>query len=220
MSKINVADLITDKPLIANFFDYEAYVRGDLELGLLENRRGDRLISIPDTLINALYQGLSKETGQAARLVMINCGKWWGKSFYNRFQQSLQDFYGIPLSEMDMLTFVRSLKEYWITHGWGQLEFDPEYRDRGLIVIKTYNSAYSRSLPGEQRPSCFLEVGILTSFFSRLVGRELVAVQTTCESLGADCNHFIIGIPERLGKVEQWVLDGMSHDAIMQKLVL
>jgi predicted hydrocarbon binding protein len=220
MSKINVADLISDRPVLANFFDYEAYLRGDLELGLLENRRGDRIVAIPETLIKALYQGLSKETGQAARLVMINCGKWWGKSFYNRFQQSLQEFYGIPLSEMDMLTFVRSLKEYWITHGWGKLEFDPEYRDRGLIIIRTYNSPYSRPLPGEPRPSCFLETGILSAFFSRLAGRELMAVQTTCESLGADCNRFILGIPERLKPVEDWVLSGMTHDAIVQKLAL
>ncbi|MFN3927481.1 MAG: V4R domain-containing protein [Pseudanabaenaceae cyanobacterium] len=220
MGKINVAELIKDRPLIANFFEYDAYVRGDLELGLLENRRGDRLIAIPDTLINALYEGLSKETGQAARLVMINCGKWWGKSFYNRFQQSLQDFYGITLQEMDMLTFVECLKEYWRTHGWGILEFDPEYRDRGLIVIRTYHSAFSRSLPGEQRPSCFLETGILTSFFSKLVGRDLLAVQTTCESLGADCNRFIIGIPERLAKVDDMVLQGMSHDGIVQSLCL
>jgi hypothetical protein len=41
-----------------------------------------------------------------------------------------------------------------------------------------------------------------------LVGRELVAVQTTCESLGADCNHFILGIPERLKPVDDWVLEG------------
>jgi len=96
MSKLNVLDLISDKPLIANFLDSEAYVRGDLELGLSENRRGDRLISIPDTMINALYQGLSKETGQAARLVMINCGKWWGKSFYYRFQQAYRTSMAFP----------------------------------------------------------------------------------------------------------------------------
>jgi hypothetical protein len=58
---------------------------------------------------------------------------------------------------MDMLTFVQCFKEFWRTHGWGKLEFDPQYRDRGLIIIKTSNSAFSRSLPGEQRPSCFLE---------------------------------------------------------------
>jgi predicted hydrocarbon binding protein len=80
-----VAELVASKPLVANFFEYEAYVRGDLEMGLLENRRGDRLIAIPETLIKALYEGLRKETGQAARLVLVNCGKWWGKVFINGF---------------------------------------------------------------------------------------------------------------------------------------
>ena len=41
---ISVADLIKENRVPSNFFDYNAYVKGDLEIGLLENRRGDRLI--------------------------------------------------------------------------------------------------------------------------------------------------------------------------------
>jgi len=60
---ISVADLIKENRVPSNFFDYNSYVKGDLEIGLLENRRGDRLIAVPDTLISSLYVGLAKETG-------------------------------------------------------------------------------------------------------------------------------------------------------------
>ena len=77
---INIADLLKQPRIPGNYFASDAYVRGDLELGLLENRRGDRLIALPQTLIQAIYIGLEQETGQASRLVLFNCGRWWGKT--------------------------------------------------------------------------------------------------------------------------------------------
>jgi uncharacterized protein len=216
---ISVADLLKDNRVPGNYFDYGTYVRGDLELGLLESRRGDRLIALPDTLISALYAGLAKETGQAARLVLFNCGKWWGKNFYTRFSESIAEYYDQSLAEMEMITFLQCLKECWKTHGWGKFEFDAEHQAKGILVITTQNSPYSRQVPGEFRPSCFLEAGILTSFFSRLSGRELLAAQTTCESKGEDCNRFIIGLPDRLAVVEKLVLEGLTHEAIVLELV-
>ncbi|MBD2177750.1 4-vinyl reductase [Pseudanabaena sp. FACHB-1998] len=216
---ISVADLVKENRIPANFFDYTAYIKGDLEIGLLENRRGDRLLAIPDTLISSLYTGLTKETGQASRLVLFNCGKWWGKNFYTRFTESLEEYYSQSLSEMDMITFIQSLKECWKTHGWGRLEFDPQYQAQGFISIKTYNSPYIHKIAGNNQPTGYLESGILTSFFTRLTGRELLAAQISCESLGASCNTYVIGLPERLQIVESFLNEGLSSDVIMQRLL-
>ena len=87
---ISVADLLSTSPNApGSFYAANSYVRSDLELGLLENRSGSRLLAIPDTLIKALYAGLEQETGLAARLVLANCGRWWGKNFYQRFSEDL-----------------------------------------------------------------------------------------------------------------------------------
>ncbi len=216
---ISVADLIKENRVPSNFFDYNNYVKGDLEIGLLENRRGDRLIAVPDTLISSLYAGLAKETGQASRLVLFNCGKWWGRNFYTRFTESLEEYYSQSLAEMDMITFIQSLKECWLTHGWGKFEFDPEYQAQGFIFVKTYNSPYVRAIAGNTLPTGYLEAGILTSFFTRLTGRELLAVQTTCESLGANHNTYIIGLPERLQIVDSFLAEGLTHETILQRIL-
>jgi uncharacterized protein len=216
---ISVADLIKENRVPSNFFDYNAYVKGDLEIGLLENRRGDRLIAIPDTLISSLYAGLAKETGQASRLVLFNCGKWWGKNFYTRFTESLEEYYSQSLAEMDMITFIQSLKECWLTHGWGKFEFDPEYQAQGFVFVKTYNSPYVRAIAGNTLPTGYLEAGILTSFFTRLTGRELLAVQTTCESLGANCNTYIIGLSARLQIVDSFLAEGLTHETILERIL-
>jgi uncharacterized protein len=216
---ISVADLIKDNQISGNYFGYEIYVRGDLESGLLENRRGERLIALPKTLITALYAGLEKETGQAAGLVLFNCGKWWGKNFYTRFNAEISEYYNIPLAEMDMSIFLNSLKQCWVTHGWGKLEFDPTYQAQGFIVIKTSQSAYSQQLSRQVRPSCYLEAGILTAFFSGLTGRDLAAVQISCESMGADLNRFVLGLGDRLTVVNSLIQQGLDHEAIMECLI-
>ncbi|MBD1910070.1 MULTISPECIES: V4R domain-containing protein [unclassified Leptolyngbya] len=214
---ISVADLLVNNRIPGNYFATDAYVRSDLEMGLLENRQGDRLLALPETLIQAIYSGLDRETGQASRLVLFNCGRWWGKNLYSRFCEELTDYYGTPLSDMPMVEFIQALQQCWITHGWGKIELDESHQHRGLLVVKITNSPYARLAPKQNQPMCPLEAGILASFFSQLAGRELHCVQTTCESMGADCNRFIVGLPKRLEPAETMVTN-LEHDAIIQQL--
>ncbi|WAL58651.1 V4R domain-containing protein [Thermocoleostomius sinensis] len=213
----SVADLLTNDRLPGNYFAVDAYVRGDLEMGLLENRQGDRLIALSETFIQAIYSGLDKETGQAARLVLFNCGRWWGKSFYTRFCEQLSEYYEMAIAEMPMLEFLQALQQCWITHGWGKVDLDQTYQHRGFLVINSWNSPFAKHAPQWDYPACYLEAGVLASFFSQLTGRDLHCVQTTCESLGADCNRFILGLPQRLERVETMVPNS-DHDAILRQL--
>lgn len=214
---ISVADILINNRVPGNFFAPETYVRGDLEAGLLENRQGERLLALPETLIQAIYSGLNKEIGQATSLVLFNCGKWWGKSFYTRFCEQVTSYYSVPLANMPMVEFLQALQQCWIAHGWGRIELDQTYKQRGFLIVKGYNSAFARLAPKQQQPVCHLEAGVLSSFFSQLTGKDLHCVQTTCESMGTDCNRFLLGLPQRLESVETMVTT-LDHDAIMQQL--
>lgn len=214
---ISVADLLTNNRVPGNYFATDAYVRGDLEMGLLENRQGDRLLALPETFIQGIYAGLEQETGQASRLVLFNCGRWWGKSFYTRFSEQIGDYYNVPLSEMPMVEFIQALQQCWITHGWGKIDLDQSHQQQGFLVVKIWNSPFAKLAPQKDNPVCHLEAGVLASFFSQLSGRELHCVQTTCESLGADCNRFVLGLPKRLEPAETMVTN-LDHESIMQQL--
>ncbi|MEY2976510.1 MAG: V4R domain-containing protein [Prochlorotrichaceae cyanobacterium] len=215
---ISVADLLIDGRIPGNYFATDAYVHSDLELGLLENRRGDRLLAIPDTLIRAIYAGLDKETGQAARLVLFNCGQWWGKNFYARFGEELTDYYGSPLADMSMSDFLQSLRQCWLTHGWGTFDIDQSYQHRGFLIAIVKNSPFASHAPNLSRPVCFLEAGVFSSFFSQLAGRDVLCIQISCESQGADTNRFVIGLPDRLQEVSAMVDAKLDWQAIMSKL--
>ncbi|HIK14150.1 MAG TPA: 4-vinyl reductase [Leptolyngbyaceae cyanobacterium M33_DOE_097] len=215
---ISVADLLTNNRVPGNYFAADTYIRGDLELGILENRRGERLIAIPETMIQGIYSGLEKETGQASLLVLFNCGKWWGKNFYTRFREELTDYYGTALADLPMVDFLQCLQQCWLTYGWGKLELDHSLHNRGFLLIKTWNSPFAALAPQNKVPYCFLEAGVLASFFSQLTGRDLHCVQTTCESMGAEYNQFLIGVAPRMKKAEELVAQQLDHDRIVEAL--
>jgi hypothetical protein len=216
---ITVADLLKDERLPGNYFAFDAYISGDYESGLLENRRGDRLLALPETLIQAIYAGLEKETGQASGVVLANCGRWWGKNFYARFVEEVSDYYSKPLNEMEMVEFLQCLKQCWKTHGWGIFDLDLSHYQQGFLVVKIWNSPFAEQAPimGD-RPACFFETGILSAFFSQLTGRELHCLQTTCESLASDCNRFILGLTQRLKPAEAWIEEAQEHETILNRL--
>lgn len=214
---ISIADLLADNHIPGNYFASDTYVQSDLELGLLENRRGERLLALPETLIQGIYAGLDKETGQASRMVLFNCGRWWGKNFYARFCEELTEYYRQAIANMPMVEFMQCLQQCWVTHGWGRIELDQRYQKSGFLVVKIWNSPFAQQAPQGKQPTCFLEAGVLSSFFSQLTGRELHCIQTTCESMGADCNRFILGLAKRLEAAETMVTN-LDHDAIMQQL--
>ncbi len=215
---ISVADLLKNDRVPGNYFAPATYVRGDLELGILENRRGDRLLALPETLIRSIYTGLEKETGQATRLVLFNCGRWWGKNFYSRFCEEVSEYYDTPVSEMEMVLFLQCLRECWVAHGLGKLDLDQSFQHRGFLVVTISHSPFVAQVKDSQRPACFLEAGVLSSFFTQLSGRELHCVQTSCESLGASTNHFILGLETRLAAVEELLEEGLDHDSILARL--
>lgn len=215
---IAVADLLKDQRLPGNYFAPDAYIQGDYESGLIENRHGDRLLAIPETLIQGIYAGIKNETGPSAGIVLSNCGRWWGKNFYTRFVEEVSNYYNKALSQMEMVEFLQCLKQLWKTYGWGIFDLDLSYYQQGFLVVKIWNSPFAQEVPQGNQPVCFIEAGILSAFFSQLTGQELHCVQTTCESLGADSNHFVLGLSQRLKPVASWLEEGQDHETIMDRL--
>lgn len=206
--------------VLANYYTPSAYLQSDLESGLLESRRGDRLLALPEALLRGIYSGLEYETGQAARLVLRNCGRMWGKEFFRRFALELSDYYQKPLAELEMGLFLQNLRQAWKTHGWGLIEIDWTYKDQGVLVVSIRNSPFAALTPAHfTRPMGFLEAGLLGTWFSQLTGQDLLCVQTTSEALGAKSNLFVLSTATRLKEGEAWVDSGLSHDQVLEKLL-
>lgn len=215
---ISITDLIESRPLKGNYFTPSAYVQGDFELGLLETRQGARLIALPEVFLEGVFAALKEDVGQATGVVLLNCGRWWGKNLYRRFLEETSEYYEIPLAQMEMAQFLSCFKQFWKTHGLGTISFDFDYYHQGFICVTTVNSPFAAAAPQNQELSCQLEAGILNAFFGQLTGEELTCVQTSCESLGAESNSFVIGLEKRLAVIKSWVEEGHQHSKIMELL--
>ena len=215
---INVADLISESRIPGNYFASEVYAQGDFESGLIENRQGGRLLALPDNLLQGLYQGIAAELGSATGIVLYNCGKKWGKNFYRRFSEEVSSYYERNVADMEIIELLQCLKQCWKAHGWGIIEPGFEHYQSGFLEVKITHSAFAKTVAEPEQPSCFIEAGLLSAFFSELSGAELHCVQTTCESLGADSNQFILGLAKRLEPAEAMIAQGQTHTAILQSL--
>jgi uncharacterized protein len=215
---INVADLISESNIPGNYFAPNTYLQGDFESGLIENRQGGRLLALPDTLIRGLYSGLSAELGSATGLVLYNCGRKWGKNFFRRFSEEVSSYYQQPVTTMEMIELVQCLKQCWKAHGWGLIEPNFDHYQQGFLVIQVTNSGFAKAIAEPEQPSCFIESGLLSAFFSELSETDLHCVQTACESLGASSNLFILGVKKRLQSVSAMVEQRQTHTAILQSL--
>jgi uncharacterized protein len=215
---ISVKELVREAHLPSNYFAPDVYLQGDLEAGLIENRKGARLLALPDPLLRAIYEGLAEEVGAASEAVLYKCGAWWGKTFYRRFAEEVSQHYQQPLADIEMIEFMQCFKQSWKTHGWGKVDLDFSFYQQGYIVVQVWNSAFAASGDGIGKPKCFVEAGLLSSFFSGLTGQKLHCIQTTCESMGATCNHFVLGLPERVTRADAWLQENHDHATIMERL--
>jgi uncharacterized protein len=215
---ISVKELVRESHLPSNYFSPDVYLQGDLEAGLIENRDGARLLALPDSLLRAIYEGLAEEVGAASESVLYKCGAWWGKTFYRRFAEEVSQHYRQPLAEIEMIEFLQCFKQSWKTHGWGKIDLNFSFYQQGFIVVEIWNSAFAKTSPTLGKPKCFVEAGLLASFFGGLTGQKLHCIQTTCESMGAESNHFILGLPERVKRAEAWLQENHDHATIMDRL--
>lgn len=215
---IAIADLVKSPAVAGNYFAFDAYVQGDIEAGLVENRQGKRLVALPEVLLEAIYAALAEDVGQASGVVLFNCGRWWGKNFYRRFAGEISMHYGKPIAQMSMVELLQCWRQCWKTHGWGTVNLDLDFYAQGFLVVKTQKSLFAQMAPKSQQPACAVEAGLFSAFFSQLTGRDLHCVQTACESLGADINTFVLGLTERLKPAEAWQMEGQDHATIMMRL--
>lgn len=45
-----------------------------------------------------------------------------------------------------------------------------------------------------------------------------MALQTSCESMGASANYFIIGLNERMKSAKAWLEEGHDHEMVINLL--
>ncbi|MBL8800186.1 MAG: hypothetical protein JNM56_40260 [Planctomycetia bacterium] len=201
-----------------NFYAEGLYAQTNAPQGVMRNRLGTRLCALTDDFLLGMNRAITDECGPAATAVFKRCGRRWGELLARRFEQEMTQFYGQPLHDFSMATFLACLVELFSHHGWGRLHLDLEHYEQGLLIAELHGAIMADLLQQTEQPADALFAGIFAGFFAQLTGEPLECVQTACTACGAASSQFIIGLASRLTAVEGWQAAGKSHAEIVAAL--
>jgi uncharacterized protein len=201
-------------PIPANCFNPKSYVKSHPASGLLATRHGDRLIAMPEVLLQCIPKILRVEAGEASYLALYTCGENWGKTFGDRIMQDMVKYYHQPTLTTISAEFFANIQAAWAVHGLGKPTIDFSLAERGLVIVTIENSGISHGVTVESTPtyrSFSLEAGFIAGWFSNLTKEHLRA----CASNWSDAptsTQFLVGNPAHIESIER------THKGTAQQL--
>jgi hypothetical protein len=197
-------------PQRGDYFAADDFLRTDPAAGVARDRAGTRVVALPEEFLRGLDQTLAAECGPAAERVLKAAGRTWGRRFAERLSSELDEYLDEPLTAAPVAYFQATLQSAFARLGWGLLALDFGRFDQGLIVAEVRNAP--PAAPAEP-----LLTGALAGLFGHFAGRELDCVPTLTAAEGG-AHRFVIGLPERLGRVGDALHQGRTHDEVLAEL--
>ena len=217
MSAIATTDVV---PHLRPYFHREDYLEGHPELGTLSTDKSQRVVLLPEELIQGLHRSIEYETGHAWPIVAHTCGRKWGERLLKYWRLEWGHYYGLKIEEVQFPYFKVWLEEAFRFYGWGELSFDFELEDEGILQMELKDSVLARLLKGEidSEHVCEIFAGLMGKVFSALTGEELQAIEVACEAGGHESCRFAIAREEYIEAGRQERLDGGSAEAIIEAI--
>jgi hypothetical protein len=204
--------------LLNGFYTRPDYFKANVEKGTIRTPNGVRTCALTDDFLNGFLAAVQYECGKASDRVFKSCGRKWGKTFVERFDQEMTEFYGVPLRELSTGIVENSLDEAFRAHGWGSLALDYSIRSHGFLAATITDSVMPAITPNASKPSDALMAGFLSAILGHYSCIELECHQTECTSRGGAASVFVIGLADRLKDVPKWVKDNTPHRTIIRRL--
>jgi uncharacterized protein len=192
-------------PIPTNCFNPKSYVKSHPASGLLSTRYGDRLIAVPELLLQSISKTLRVEAGEASYLALYTFGNYWGKTFGDRVMQDMVKYYRQPILETNSSEFFANVQESWAVHGLGRPSIDFSLAKQGLLVVTIENSGITSDRPVEDSTtyrSFSLEAGFLAGWFSTLTNEKLGACASNWSEAPTSI-QFLIGSTSHIESIER-----------------
>jgi uncharacterized protein len=192
-------------PIPTNCFNPKSYVKSHPASGLLSTRYGDRLIAVPELLLQSISKTLRVEAGEASYLALYTFGNYWGKTFGDRVMQDMVKYYRQPILETNSSEFFANVQESWAVHGLGRPSIDFSLSKQGLLVITIENSGITSDRPVEDSTtyrSFSLEAGFLAGWFSTLTNEKLGACASNWSEAPTSI-QFLVGSTSHIESIER-----------------
>lgn len=214
---ITAAELTTELDL-NRFFD-EGGFKYDLEKGTIHNPGQTRVLWLSADTVRGIYLALHEEAGPAWKLILKNCGRFWGKKVAQNLDRELSLLAQTRQADLAVPVYLQLVEAYFRQHGWGVLELDLEDAvAHGVIEARLHHSFFAEVLDEVNEPVDQLIAGILEALFSHISGQPVGCLEIASERTGADCGCFILSGEERIFDLEELVEAQAAPEDIRAKL--
>ncbi len=202
------------------YFHREDYIKGHPQRGMLSTDKFQRVMLIPEELIEGLHRSLEEQTGHAWPIVAHTCGRKWGERLMRFWRVEWGHYYGLKIEDVQFPYFEVWLKEAFRFYGWGGLSLDFGLEDEGILQVELEHSVLARLLEGEVESDhvCEIFAGLLGSIFASLTREELSGLEVACAAGGHETCRFVVAREEYVEQGRQRRLDGGSPDDILEAI--
>ena len=204
--------------LLNGYYSRPDYFAADVEKGTIRTPGGTRICALTDDFLRGFRAAVQFECGKASDRIFKKCGVRWGKTFIERFEREMSDYFGVPAREMSAGLIERTLDEAFRAHGYGKLSIDWGEYDAGLVQVTLSDSTMPAVVGESDKPTDALMCGFFAAVFGHFAETELDCVQTECPSRGAPAGKFLVGLSARLSGVPKLVADRLSHAVIVARV--
>lgn len=211
---------VQEQPAQIPYFLRSNYLKGSAFEGTIHTAHGDRMIVLPEELIQGLHRAVAFETGRALPIIMYACGKRWGQRVIRRWEEGWRRSYQERMDAADFEVVHAWLDSAFRFHGWGALELDFTLAEEGAVQFYVTDSVFARLLKDLEEPIVSdIFAGLFAALSSWLTGRELECLQVECEKSGAPRSRFVVTTPERVEAARALRMDNASSEQLLQKLM-
>lgn len=180
----------------------------------------DTMLHLPGTAMPALHRVLARDRQPAdAADLARQLGFQTGEGFLNAFREWLEhqkQEAGVNPSALVADEFWQRLSGFFLSLGWGRLEFEPLHH--GVAALSSAQWAEAEPGAGARQPTCHFTTGMLADFLGRLAGGELAVMEVECSSRGDERCRFLFGSVEALERVYARLQDGAPLEAALTEL--
>jgi len=208
------SERLIEKLDLAKFFDEMGH-QWNLVLGTIQNQGGTRVVYLSSDVIRGVYNALEYEAGEAWKIILRNCGLFWGRRVAANLDRELSLLFQTGAKDLPVSEYVRFLEAYFRFHGWGVMEIDLSRAvSHGVVTGRLKNSIFENVLADVEGPVDYMIEGMLRAMFEHIAGTPLDCVQIASQKSGAPQCEFVITSVERVDEVRPHVEGGTSPDEV------
>jgi predicted hydrocarbon binding protein len=177
---------------------------------------GNGMVGLTRDAFTTLRSVLFRETGANAATYLQEAGYAGGDALHQAFGKwcEARDL-GVP-ENMAAREFELRAAEFFWELGWGVVTVGT-VRD-SVLMLDSPDWAESDPASAMQYPGCYLSAGLLSDFFGRIAGAQLVAMEVECRSMGSERCRFLVGSAETMQHVYDGITQGIAYDASLEQM--